>query len=119
MARRIGLVAFDPPPFSHRQAIVTLSGLLITTMVLIGQHQLAKLEPLRGQIELQGKILTEQKTTTLIRRLEQLRRDRPMVHERHDADAVTLQRPTDATRILTTLEQEPQRSGQPAGNSRR
>jgi uncharacterized membrane protein len=106
LAPRIGVAAFDPPPFSALQGIVSLSGLLITTIVLIGQNRLAKLEQLRGQLELQVNILTEQKTTTLIRLLEELRRDLPMVRDRHDADAATLQVPTDAKQILTALEGE-------------
>lgn len=106
MAPRMGAAAFDPPPFSALQCIVSLSALLITTIVLIGQNRLAKLEQRRGQLELQVNILTEQKTTTLIRLLEELRRDLPMVHDRHDPDAASLQLPTDAKQILTALEQE-------------
>ena len=110
VAPRIGVAAFDPPPFFRLQAFITLSGLLITTIVLIGQNRLAKLEQLRGQMELQVNILTEQKTTTLIRLLEELRRDLPMVRDRHDADAAKSQVPTDATQILTALEAGEQRS---------
>jgi uncharacterized membrane protein len=112
MARRLGITEFDPPPFSGLQTIVSLTALLITTIVLIGQNRLAKLEQRRGQMELQVNILTEQKTTTLIRLLEELRRDLPMVHDRHDPDAATLQQPTDATQIMTVLEKE-QRAGKP------
>jgi uncharacterized membrane protein len=109
LAPHIGVAAFDPPPFSGLQGIVSLSALLITTIVLIGQNRLAKLEQLRGQLELQVNILTEQKTTTLIRLLEELRRDLPMVQDRHDQDAATLQVPTDAKQILTALEEEEDR----------
>jgi uncharacterized membrane protein len=112
MARRLGIPVFDPPPFSGLQTIVSLAALLITTIVLIGQNRLAKLEQRRGQMELQVNILTEQKTTTLIRLLEELRRDLPMVHDRHDPDAATLQQPTDATQIMTVLEKE-QQPGKP------
>jgi len=101
-----GIVAFDPPPFPALEAIVTVVALLITTVVLIGQNRLAKLEQRRSEMELQVNILTEQKTTTLIRLLEELRRDLPMVRDRHDADAATLQQPTDATQIMTALEEE-------------
>jgi uncharacterized membrane protein len=106
MPARFGLTAFDPPPFPGLQTIVSLAALLITTVVLIGQNRLAKLEQRRGEMELQVNILTEQKTTTLIRLLEELRRDLPMVRDRHDPDAATLQQPTDATRILTALEKK-------------
>jgi uncharacterized membrane protein len=102
---RFGISSFDPPPFQGLQTIVSLAALLITTVVLIGQNRLAKLELRRGEMELQVNILTEQKTTTLIRLIEELRRDLPMVRDRHDPDAVTLQQPTDATQILAALEQ--------------
>jgi len=106
MPERIGIAAFDPPPFAILETIVSLAALLITTIVLIGQNRLAKLEQRRGHMELQVNILTEQKTTTIIRLLEELRRDLPMVRDRHDADAATLQQPTDTTQILTALEKE-------------
>ena len=80
--------------------------MLITTILLIGQNRLAKLEQRRGELELQVNILTEQKTTTLIRLIEELRRDLPMVPDRHDADAATLQVPTDAKQILSALEEK-------------
>jgi uncharacterized membrane protein len=104
LAPRFGLPAFDPPPFQALQGFVSLSALLITTILLIGQNRLAKLEQRRGELELQVNILTEQKTTTLIRLIEELRRDLPMVPDRHDADAATLQVPTDANQILSALE---------------
>ena len=103
---RFGIIAFDPPPFPGLQTIVSLAALLITTVVLIGQNRLAKLEQRRGEMQLQVNILTEQKTTTLIRLLEELRRDLPMVPDRHDPDAATLQQPTDAAQIMSALEKE-------------
>jgi uncharacterized membrane protein len=113
MGSRIGVRPFDPPPFSALQGIVSLSALLTTTIVLIGQNRLAKLERRREQLELQVNILTEQKTTTIIRLLEELRRDLPMVRDRHDPTAATLQVPTDATQILTALEKSSDNQGKP------
>lgn len=106
LAPRFGMPAFDPPPFPALQGCVSLSALLITTILLVGQNRLAKLEQRRGELELQVNILTEQKTTTLIRLVEELRRDLPMVPDRHDADAATLQVPTDAKQILSALEEK-------------
>jgi uncharacterized membrane protein len=109
LGSHIGIAQFDPPPFAALQTIVSIVALLITTIVLIGQNRLSKLEQRRGQMELQVNILTEQKTTTLIRLLEELRRDLPMVRDRHDPDAATLQVPTDPTQILTALEKDQSR----------
>lgn len=95
----------DPPPFAILQGVIGLAALLTTIVVLIGQNRLAKLEQRREHLELQVNILTEQKTTKLIRLLEELRHDLPMVQDRHDPDAAALQIPTDTAQILTALEQ--------------
>jgi len=108
-APRLGLKAFDPPPFSALQGIVSLSALVISSTVLIGQNRLTQLEHQREQLELQVNILTEQKTTKLVHLIEELRRDLPMVRDRHDADAAKLQQPTDATEILSALEKKEQK----------
>jgi uncharacterized membrane protein len=104
-AERLGKTAFDPPPFQILEGFISLIALLVTTVVLIGQNRLASLERRREQLELQVNILTEQKTTKLLHLIEELRRDLPMVRDRHDADAATLQQPTDTTSILSALEQ--------------
>ena len=105
LAPRLGLKPFDPVPFSALQGILSLSALLITTVVLIGQNRLALLERQREQLELQVNILTEQKTTKLLHLMEELRRDLPMVRDRDDPDAAKLQQPTDTTEILNALEE--------------
>jgi uncharacterized membrane protein len=106
LAPTLGLVRFDPPPFSALQGVVSLSALLITTIVLIGQNRLARLERQREQLELHVNILTEQKTTKLLHLIEELRHDLPMVRDRHDPDAATLQEPTDTAGILNALEKK-------------
>jgi uncharacterized membrane protein len=104
LAPAMGLRRFDPVPFPALQGLISLSALLITTIVLIGQNRLAQLEHQREQLELQVNILTEQKTTKLLHLLEELRRDLPSVPDRHDPDAAKLRQPTDATDILSALE---------------
>jgi len=49
-------------------------------------------------------LLTEQKVTKLIHLLEELRRDLPMVADRHDSEAFALQRHTDPAQVLSALE---------------
>ena len=104
LAPKFGLRPFDAPPFSALQGVVSLSALLITTVVLIGQNRMAQLERQRDQLELHVSILTEQKTTKLVHLLEELRHDLPMVRDRHDPEAAKLQQPTDTTEILSALE---------------
>jgi uncharacterized membrane protein len=101
----LGFQPLDPPPFFWLQGFVSLGALVTTTVVLIAQNREAKLEKQRMELELQVNLLTEQKTTKLIRLLEELRRDLPLVKDRHDPEAVALQKPTDPEEVLSTLEE--------------
>lgn len=105
MARKLGFVEFDPAPFFWLQGMVSLGALLTTTVLLIKQNRLARLEERRAHLELQVNLLTEQKTTKLINLMEELRRDLPMVRDRHDPEAAALQQPTDARQVLAELDQ--------------
>lgn len=105
IAGLMGARPFDPPPFSWLQGLLTLAALLTTTVVLIAQNRGAKLEAQRAHLDLQVNLLTEQKVTKLIHLLEELRRDLPMVKDRHDPEAVALQQRTDAAQVLSALEQ--------------
>jgi uncharacterized membrane protein len=106
LTHRLGYVEFDPAPFFWLQGLVSLGALLTTTVLLIKQNRLAKLEERRAHLELQVNLLTEQKTTKLINLMEELRRDLPNVRNRHDAEAVALQQPTDAVQVLAELDEK-------------
>jgi uncharacterized membrane protein len=103
LARTLGFHAVDPPPFAGLQGLLTLVAILTTTVVLITQNGLARLEQQRAHLDLQVNLLTEQKVTTVIRLLEELRRDLPMVKDRHDAEANALQQRTDTAQVLAAL----------------
>lgn len=93
----------DPAPFFWLQGIVSLWALFTTTVVLIRQERLARLETNREHLDLQVNLLTEQKTTKLILLIEELRRDLPMVRNRRDAEAEDLQQWTDPHRVLAEI----------------
>jgi uncharacterized membrane protein len=101
----LGLTPPDPPPFAMLQGFLTLLALITTTIVLIAQNRQMKLEQQQAQLQLQVNLLTEQKVTKLIRLIEELRRDLPMVKDRHDPQAAVLQEPADATQVLSALEE--------------
>jgi uncharacterized membrane protein len=94
----------DPPPFAWLQGFLTLVGVATTTVVLIAQNRLSRLDSQRGHLGLQLSLLTEQKATKLIHLIEELRRDMPMVENRHDLEAIALQQPTDTAQVLSALE---------------
>ena len=104
-APKLGLKPFDPPPFSVLQGLVTLVALITTTIVLIARNRQTKREQQHAHLDLQVNMLTEQKVTKLIHLMEELRRDLPMVRDRHDAQAVVMQERADTAQVLTAIEE--------------
>jgi uncharacterized membrane protein len=100
----LGFRPFDEPPFAWLDLLLTFVALITTTVVLIGQNRQTKLEQRRAHLDLQVNLLTEQKVSKLIHLLEELRRDLPMVKDRHDAQASALQERADTGRVLSAIE---------------
>jgi uncharacterized membrane protein len=102
-ASLLHLEPFDPPPFAWLDGLLTFIALITTTIVLIAQNRQEKLEQQRAHLDLQVNLLTEQKVTKLIHLLEELRRDLPMVKDRHDPQAAAMQEGTDADQVASAL----------------
>ncbi len=102
-AARFGWKQFDPPPFFWLQGIVGLLGLIVGTAVLIRQSRLSRMAEQHAHLDLQVNLLTEQKTSKIIRLLEELRHDLPSVASRHDAEADEMQKPTDPHAVLNAI----------------
>jgi uncharacterized membrane protein len=103
MAPVLGAAAFDRPPFAWLQGLLTLFAMLTSTTVLVAQNREARLEQQREHLEMQINLLTEQKVTRLISLLEELRRDLPMVHDRHDPQVSALQQTADTAQVIAAL----------------
>jgi uncharacterized membrane protein len=101
----LGISSFDPPPFSWLQGIVGLSALLVTTVVLITQNRLGKLDDLRMHLNLQVNLLIERKVTKLIDLVEELRGDMPGVENRHDPQAEAMKEPVNPHEVVKSLHQ--------------
>ena len=99
----LGERPLDRPPFPWLQGFLSLAALLTTTVVLIAQNRQAKLESQHSHLDLQVNLLTEQKVSKIIDLLEELRRDLPMVRDRHDPEAAGLQQRTDTAQVLSAL----------------
>ena len=104
-ARLFNSKGFDQSPFPILQDVVSLSGLLVTIIVLIKQNRLEKMQERRAHLEMQVTLLTEQKATKLIELVEELRRDLPMIKDRYDAQAEAYQVPTDPEAVLKALDE--------------
>jgi len=100
-----GFATFDSPPFHWLQGIIGLAALLIMIVILIKQNRHDKIEERRAHLELQVNLLTEQKTTKLIKLLVELRHDLPTVRNRHDPEATALQHPTNPEAVLAALDE--------------
>jgi uncharacterized membrane protein len=100
-----GLKPFDAPPFEMLDGIMSLIALITTTIVLIAQNRQAKLEQQHTHLALQVNLLTEQKVTKLIHLIEELRRDLPMVKDRHDPQATALQERADTAQVVSAIEE--------------
>jgi uncharacterized membrane protein len=97
-------VPFDPPPFAWLEGLLTFVALLTTTVVLIAQNRQTKFEQQRADLDLQVNLLTEQKVTKVIHLLEELRRDLPMVKDRHDPQAALMQERADTAEVASALQ---------------
>ena len=95
---------WDPPPFEMLDGVMTFVALVTTTIVLIAQNRQTKLEQQHTHLALQVALLTEQKVTKLIGLIEELRRDLPMVKNRHDPHAEALQESADTASVISALE---------------
>jgi uncharacterized membrane protein len=100
-----GYAPLDPVPFEMLQGMLSLVALITTTIVLIAQNRQTKLEQQHTHLGLQVNLLTEQKVTKLILLIEELRRDMPMVKDRHDPQAVLLQEGADTKQVLSAIEE--------------
>jgi uncharacterized membrane protein len=110
-ARSIGLPRFDPPPFPWLEAILTLTALLTTTIVLIGQRRQSVVAEQRAHLDLQVNLLTEQKVTKLIHLIEELRADLPGVRARYDPHVSRLKKPADPAQLASALKGRDAASG--------
>jgi uncharacterized membrane protein len=100
-----GRTAFDPSPFPLLDGILSLAALVTTTVVLIAQNRQTRIEQQHMHISLQVNLMTEQKVAKIIKLLEELRRDLPMVKDRYDPQAASFAQETDALQVLTAIEE--------------
>lgn len=95
--------AWDQPPFFWLQGLVTGFSLIITVTILIAQSRQGKIAEQRADLQLQVILLIGQRSAKLIELTEELRRDLPNVHDRHDEQAEVLQQVMTPDEILKAL----------------
>ena len=112
LAPRLHWRQWDPPPFNWLQGVVGLGALLMTNVVLITQNRQGKVAERRAHLDLQVNLLAEQKVAKLIALVEELRRDMPNVHDRHDPEAEAMTEATDPHAVISALEETLEKVGE-------
>jgi uncharacterized membrane protein len=102
----LALPAFDPAPFFWLQGALGLAALLTTTIVLIKQNRIDKLDEQRAHLDLKMTLLIERKTAKIIDLIEELRRDLPNVNDRHDSGAFVMKNAISPEGVLAALDEK-------------
>jgi uncharacterized membrane protein len=97
--------AFDPPPFSYLNCLISLAALLMTIFILTTENRMNLHDARRDRLDLQINVLNERKISKVIEMLEALRRDDPGVPDRHDPEARELRRSADPALIARAIEE--------------
>ena len=100
-----GGVPLDPPPFPWMDGVVSLGALYITVLILSTQRHEDQLAEYREQLTLELSILSEQKAAKIIELLEEMRRDNPLLANRHDPEAEAMAAPADPHSVLDAIKQ--------------
>ncbi len=101
-----GRTPLDAPPFYDLQCVIAVASLFAVVLVLSAQSHEDQLNSQRDLLSLELALLVERKTTKVIELLEELRRDLPSVHDRHDPAAHSMSTPADTQAVLDSIRQE-------------
>ena len=81
----LGIVPFDPFPFSFLTLVVSLEAIFLTLLVLMSQNQMTKEADKRSHLDLQINMLNEQETTVNLRMLQKIARHLGMKEDMEDS----------------------------------
>lgn len=102
---KIGLKAFDPPPFQWLELVATVVALLTTMMILATQAREDEAARHRSRLTLQLSSLSDQKLAKVIQLLQEQRRDNPQLIDRHDLDAEAMTKPANPAQVLDRIKE--------------
>jgi uncharacterized membrane protein len=102
-ARRFGLAAFDPAPFSLLSVAASVVALFTTLLILVTQRREEELARHRAQLTLHLVALSEQKIAKVIDLLEEQRRENPMLPTRDDRQAEDMSQASDPDHVLNRI----------------
>jgi len=97
--------AFDPPPFSYLDCVISLAALLMTIIILTTGNRINLHDARRDRLDLQINLLNERKISKVIEMLEALRTDSPAVPNRYDPEAREMGRSADPAAIVRAIDE--------------
>lgn len=92
------------PIFFWLELTGTLAALLIAVLILVTQRRADELAERRAQLTLQLAVLADKRSAKIIELLEALRRDDPMLANRHDAESEAMASPSDPRRVAAAID---------------
>jgi len=95
--------AFDAPPFEWLDLLLSFAAAFMTMVVLASQHRAEVLAGRRQQLMLQLAFLSDHKQAKIISLLEELRRDDPLIHDRHDHEAEAMTHTSNPAEVLDAI----------------
>jgi len=103
----LGLPPIDPQPFQWLGNMVSVASLYIVILLLAVQRREDQLAQHRELLILELTLLGEQKTAKVIQLLEEARRDNPLIRNRHDPEADSMAKPSNAGSVLDVIKEAP------------
>lgn len=97
------LTPFDVPPFEWLELLLSFAAAFMTIVILASQYRAEVLAGRRQQLMLQLAFLSDHKQAKIIALLEELRRDDPLIQDRHDHQAEAMTHTTDPSEILDAI----------------
>lgn len=101
--KALRLPPFDTPPFEWLELLLSFAAAFMTVVILASQYRAEVLAGRRQQLMLQLAFLSDHKQAKIISLLEELRRDDPLIHDRHDHQAEAMTRTSDPTEVLDAI----------------
>ena len=99
-----GRLWFDSYPYPILDITLSVAAITIAVLILASQRRASRLTELREKMKLEVALLTEHKVTTLVRLIEELRRDSPEVSNRVDIEAQEMACNSDHEAALDAIE---------------
>src|SRR5271154_1963027 len=101
--RAFRLPVFDVPPFEWLELLLSFAAAFMTIVILASQYRAGGLAGRREQLMLQLAFLSDHKVAKIIALLEELRRDDPLIRDRHDHQAEAMTHTTDPGEIIDSI----------------